>query len=227
MLPIAILSPVTVRNMALMRKLALVPLLLLACTGAKAAGEFYCCQDPSSGRRVCGDLLPEQCRGHAYRVLDHAGNIVKEVGPPLTPEQKAEQAQEAKRRKQLEDAKREQRRRDQALLETYSTPEDIDLAQKKAESDITMVIQATLTRLDALYSKRKKLSNEAEFYKKKAMPPELTRDLSTVDHEIRLQQQLLDLKKKDFETIKAKYDGDRQRYFELTRRRPANGSTPR
>ena len=32
---------------------------------------------------------------------------------------------------------------------------------------------------------------------------------------------LLELKKKDFETIKAKYDADRKRYFELTRRPPA------
>lgn len=203
-----------------MRKLALPLLALLLANSAQAANEFYCCQDPASGRRVCSDTLPEQCRGRAYRILDSGGNIIKDVGAPLSPEQKAEQALENKRRKQLEEAGREQRRRDQALLDTYATPEDIDLAQKKAEADVNTAILAAIGRIDAAQVKRKKLADEAEFYKKKTLPPELDRNLRAIDHEIRLQQELLDLKKKEFDTIKAKYDADRKRYFELTRRPP-------
>lgn len=204
-----------------MRKRLLTSVFLLLATSVQGAGEFYCCQDPSSGRRVCGDTLPEQCRGRAYRMLDSGGNIIKEVGPPLTAEQKAEQAAENRRKKKQEEADRELRRRDQALLDTYTTPEDIDLAQKKAEADVNFAILAAIARIDAAQSKRKKFADEAEFYKKKAMPPDLERELKAIDHEIRLQQELLDLKKKDFETIKAKYDADRKRYFELTRRPPA------
>jgi len=204
-----------------MRKLLFAPLLLLLATSGQAAGEFYCCQDPNNGRRVCGDTLPEQCRGRAYRVLDSSGNVVKEVGPPLTAEQKAEQAQENRRKKNQEEADRELRRRDQALLDTYTTPEDIDLAQKKAEADVNFAILAAIARIDAIRSKRKKFENEAEFYKKKALPPDLDRELRNLDHEIRLQQELLDIKKRDFESIKAKYDADRKRYYELTRRPPA------
>lgn len=191
---------------------------LLLATSALAASEFYCCQDPATGRRVCGDTLPEQCRGRAYRVLDNSGNIVKEVGAPLTPEQKAEQILENRRRKQLEDASREQRRRDQALLDTYSTTDDIDIAQKKAEADVNFAIQAANARIASAQVKRKKLTDEAEFYKKKALPPELEKDLRAIDHEIKLQNELLDLKNKEFDTIKAKYDADRKRYFELTRK---------
>jgi hypothetical protein len=203
-----------------MRKTALPLLVLLAVGSAQAASEFYCCQDPANGRRVCGDTLPEQCRGRAYRILDSGGNIVKEVGAPLTPEQKAELILENKRRKQLEDAGREQRRRDQALLDTYTTAEDIDLAQKKAEADVNLAIQATNERIATAQKKRKKFADEAEFYKKKALPPELEKDLRAIDHEIRLQQELIALKQKEFDTIKAKYDADRKRYFELTRKSP-------
>ena len=201
-----------------MPKLLLLPLLLISLGSAQAAGEFFCCHDPSTGRRVCGDVLPDQCRGRAYRVLDSGGNIVKEVGAALTPEQKAEQVAENRRRKQLEDASREQRRRDQALLDTYAMPEDIDLAQKKAEADVNFAILATISRIDQARSKRKKFEDEAKFYKKKALPPDLERDLRALEHEIKLQQELLDIKKRDFEAIKAKYDADRKRYFELTRR---------
>ena len=203
-----------------MRKTVLPLLVLLAVGSAQAASEFYCCQDPANGRRVCGDTLPEQCRGCAYRILDSGGNIVKEVGAPLTPEQKAELILENKRRKQLEDAGREQRRRDQALLDTYTTAEDIDLAQKKAEADVNLAIQATNERIATAQKKRKKFADEAEFYKKKALPPELEKDLRAIDHEIRLQQELIALKQKEFDTIKAKYDADRKRYFELTRKSP-------
>lgn len=201
-----------------MHKLLLAPLLLLSLGSANAAGEFYCCHDPSNGRRVCSDMLPEQCRGRAYRVLDSSGNLLKEVGAALTPEQKAEKILENKRRKELEDASRQQRRRDQALLDTYSMPEDIDLAQRKAEADVNLAILATIARIDQARTKRKKFENEAEFYKKKALPPDLERDLRAIDHEIKLQQDLLEIKKRDFEIIKAKYDADRKRYFELTRR---------
>ena len=203
-----------------MRKTALPLLVLLAVGSAQAASEFYCCQDPANGRRVCGDTLPEQCRGRAYRILDSGGNIVKEVGAPLTSEQKAVLILENKRRKQLEDAGREQRRRDQALLDTYTTAEDIDLAQKKAEADVNLAIQATNERIATAQKKRKKFADEAEFYKKKALPPELEKDLRAIDHEIRLQQELIALKQKEFDTIKAKYDADRKRYFELTRKSP-------
>ena len=201
-------------------------LLALAANAAVAAGEFYCCPDPASGRRICGDTLPEQCRGRAYRILDSGGNIVKEVGPPLTPEQKVELAVEARRKKQLEDAAREQRHKDQALLDTYATPQDIDLAQNKAETDVTLAIQDTQARIDEARSKRKKFEAEAEFYQKKTMPAELAKELRTLEHEIKIQQELMDAKRREFDLIKTKYDADRKRYYEVTKRPPTPAAAP-
>lgn len=218
------------------RRALLLPLfLLLLAPSAQAAGEFYCCQDPSSGRRVCGDSLPTQCRGQAYRILDSGGNVVREVGPPLTPEQKAEQAAEARRRKQMEEDARELRRKDQALLDTYATPQDIDLAQGKAERDVNIAIRNGEMSITASRTKRKKYEAEAEFYKKKALPAQLEKELRTIDHEIKVQQELIDVKKRELEVIRSKYEADRKRYFELTGRapdgtpikRPASSSTTR
>lgn len=196
-------------------------LLLLATASVQAAGDFYCCPDPVSGRRVCGDTLPEQCRGRAYRVLDRAGNTVKEVGPPLTAEQKAELAAESLRKKQLDEAAREQRRKDQALLDTYASPQDIDLAQRKAENDVNTAVQNAQASIEAARNKRKKFEQEAEFYKKKTMPAELAKEMRALDHEIKVQHELMDVKKQDAAAIRAKYELDRKRYFELTGRSPA------
>ncbi|KAB2922936.1 MAG: hypothetical protein F9K30_11680 [Dechloromonas sp.] len=202
------------------RFLTLPLLLLLLAPHAKAAGEFYCCQDPTSGRRICGDSLPLQCRGQAYRILDSGGNVTKEVGPPLTPEQKAEQVAEARRRKQMEEEARELRRKDQALLDTYATPQDIDLAQGKAERDVMLAIRNAEASIEASRIKRQKFEAEAEFYKKKTMPAPLGKELRAIDHEIKVQQELIDVKKRELETIRAKYEADRKRYFELTGRAP-------
>jgi len=85
-------------------------------------------------------------------------------------------------------------------------------------------MQDTQARIDAARKKRLKFEAEAEFYKKKAMPPELQKELRALDHEIKVQQELLDVKQHDLEAIKAKYDADRKRYFELTGRTPQAAS---
>ena len=198
----------------------LLPLILFAALQANAAGEFYCCQDPGNGRRVCGDTLPAACRGQAYRLIDRSGNVIKEVGKPLTAEQKAEQAALEKQRKEQEELAREQRRKDQALLDTYARPEDIDHAQGKAEADVNFSIKSAQSKIADVQKKRVKLMNEAEFYKKKTIPAELDRELKATEHEIKVQQELLEVKQHDLNSIKAKYDADRKRYFELTGRTP-------
>ncbi|MBS1160485.1 MAG: hypothetical protein H6R15_2904 [Proteobacteria bacterium] len=209
-----------------MPKRLLFPLLLLIASSAQAASEFYCCQD-AGGRRVCADTLPEQCRGRPYRILDSAGNVTKEVGPPLTAEEKAAQAAANLRKKQQEEAAREQQRKDQALLETYATMQDIDMSQRKAENDVNLAIAATQAKIDSVTAKRKKLLDEAEFYRKKKLPAELDKNLRAVEHELKVEQELLDFKKHDFETIRAKYDADRRRYRELTgNHRPAPPPAP-
>ena len=199
-------------------------IVLLAAFSTQAAapvtpGKMYCCE----GGRICGDSLPEQCRGKAYRILDSSGNVLKEVGPPLTAEQKAQAAAEAQHKKELEEQAKEQRRKDQALLDTYATPQDIDLAQRKAEADVNLAIKGAEDRIAAARKQRMKFEEEAEFYKKKALPPEVAKGIRDADHEIKTQQELLDVKKGDAATIKAKYDADRKRYGELTGR---NTTTP-
>ena len=183
--------------------LATFGLLLLAATTAQAAGEFYCCPDPVNGRRICSDRMPEQCRGRAYSVLDRSGNLVKEVGPPLTQEQKAEQATEARRNKLIEEQAREQRRKDQALLDTYATPMDIDLAQTKAENDVKFSITTAQEAINEATEKRRKLEAEAEFYKNRDLPPELARALRDTDDEIKANWSLLNSKKSELENMRA------------------------
>lgn len=194
----------------------LLVLSLLAVAGSAQAANMYCCQDPGSGRRVCSDNLPEQCRGRPYKILDGAGNIIREVEAPLTPEQKAQRAAEEKRRKEEEAIAREQRRKDQALLDTYGSLQDIDIARARSEGLAKDAIRQTEEKIANLRQQRKKWENEAEFYKKGNLPPEVDKGLREADYELRAYTRLLESKTKDLETIRAKYDEDRRRFLDIT-----------
>lgn len=193
------------------------PLLLgLLFAGPLAAQNLYCCHDPSSGRRVCGDTVPEVCKGRGHKVIDRNGTVIREVGPPLTAEQKAEQAAEAKRKKELEALQREQQRRDAALLETYSNEEDIDRMLARAEEDIKKGMAQAEERIAEAQKRRTKFENEAEFYKNKELPTEVRRGLKNAEDEIAAQKSLLDNKQKDLEATRQKYAQDKKRYREVT-----------
>lgn len=182
-----------------------------------APGAFYCCVD-GSGRRVCGDLLPPQCSNLPHKVYNRQGMLMREVGPPLTPQEKAAQAEAAQKEKQQEAQAREQRRKDQALLETYSSLEDVDRMQARAEEDVRNTIRIAETKLAEARKRRKKFENEAEFYPNRALPPDVAKGLRDEENEIKAQTELIEAKTREMELIKTKYAEDRRRYFELTRR---------
>ena len=192
--------------------------LALAMSLPASAANFFCCPDPQSGRRICGDSLPEICRGRAYRILDGNGNLVREVPAALTPEQKAAKAEEERRRHQQEEIDREQRRKDTALLATYASQQDIDIAQQKTESDARLIMQGIQARIDEATKKRKRAQEELEFYRGKPVPPALSQRLKSLDEEVAALQQELAGKQQEFGTIRQRYDGERQRLRELTGR---------
>ncbi|HZX31150.1 MAG TPA: hypothetical protein VFF03_07340 [Rhodocyclaceae bacterium] len=195
-------------------RFASLTLALLAANVAQA-GNMLCCQDATTGRRVCGDSLPEQCRGRAYKILDGAGNVIKEVGPPMTAEQKALAAVEAQRKKEEEAARQEQRRKDQALLATYSSLQDIEQARTRAVNDVLEAVKQAEAKVDGLRKQRKKYEAEMEFYKNKTPPPDLAKNLRDIDYDIKAQTGLIDSKKAELEQVRTKYDTDKRRYTEL------------
>ena len=204
-------------TVSVLRQLAIL-FLLLSSLSAQGAGSFFCCSDPASGRRTCGDALPEVCRGKAYKVLGTDGSIIKEVGPPLTLEQRNEAVALAKRKQEQEDVVRELRRKDQALLDTYSSIKDIDVAQQQAEADLQHAIVSANAQIDVIREQRTKFEREAEFYKKRTVPADVAKGLRETEYNIKLLEETREVKRRDFVAIKAKYDSDRRRYLEITSR---------
>jgi hypothetical protein len=195
--------------------------LLIAALGlggdALAAGNFYCCNDPA-GKQVCGDILPQACLGRPHREVGESGMTLRHIDAPLTAEQRAQRVAEEERNKIEEERRKEQQRKDQALLNTYGNEKDIEVMRKRAEADVYQSVKNAESKIVEARTLRKKFENEAEFYKKKALPAEIQKGLRDADVEIKAQESVIDAKKKELEIIRLKYDDDLRRYQDLTRR---------
>lgn len=202
------------------RAVVFVCLTMLAAAPAVAQLRMYKCVD-AKGRTYYTQVPPPECLGRDTQELNKSGSVIRRTPRevPLTPEQKA--AREADRKKKLESEERakEEQRKNTALLNTYSSEKDIDDARARALRETEAAIKETEKRITAAEKRRKDLESEKEFYLKRPVPAKLKQDISNIEIEIRNQNELLDAKKKEIGTINARYDQDKRRYVELTRKR--------
>lgn len=194
-------------------------LVLFLCLPGLAAAErvTYCCAD-DSGHQTCGDVLPPQCYNKAYRVLGSKGMTVRRVETPLTPEQRAQREDEAQRKQAEERLVREQRRRDQALLETYASDKEIDAMRDRAMRSHEQSLREFQARRLELQKKQKGYASEAEFYTKKPMPAELRNAMKDTETELQGLDAQVAARQKDADVTRAKFDDEKQRFLDLKRR---------
>lgn len=193
--------------------------LLFAAGHAGAANRLYCCSD-EQGRQVCGDILPQACIGRAYREIGDSGQTVRRVDAPLTAEQRARRDAEEKQRREQELAQNQQRRRDQALLDTYGSERDIETLRSRAEDEVRRAIRDAEAKIEDARRRRQKFEDEAEFYLKKTLPGEVEKGLIDTRLEIKASESVIESKKRELATIRDKYAEDLRRWRELSRKAP-------
>ncbi len=195
---------------------------LLAVAPAAAQERMYKCVD-ARGKVYYTQVPPPECLGRDTQELNKSGTLIRKnpATIPLSPAQ--EQAREAERRKKIEDEERskEERRKNLALLNTYSSEKDIEDARARTLKEAQGAIEDTERSIAGAQKRQQELEAEKEFYVKKPMPFKLKQEIANNEIQIRNQTVLLDAKKKEINTINAKYNEDRRRYIELTGGKPA------
>jgi hypothetical protein len=186
-------------------------------------GTVFCCAD--NGHQVCGDVLPLQCYGKGYREVSPQGTVRRLVEAPLTPEQLARREAEERARRAEIASRRAENRRNQSLLETYSSVADIETRRDRALEVVALELKQAEARRALMLKKREGLNREAEFYQKREMPPALAASLRESDGELNAQSLLVEAKRRDIEAIRTRYEQDRARYIMLTETRPGGGSS--
>jgi hypothetical protein len=181
------------------------------------------------GKKYFGQTVPSQCVGQAVEYLDKSGNLVKRVAAALTPEQRA--AREAEDRKNAEAAAvaKDVARRNRALLETYTSEKDIDFARQRTLRDNEVVVKEIEGRIGQVEKRRQELKKEMEFYQGKNKPPaKLAQDVTNNEIDLNSQRELLNAKKREVDSINAKYDDDKKRFLDLNKggAAPAEAAPP-
>ena len=209
-----------------MQKLSLIAAAtLLAAPLAADAQSVYTYRCTSKeGHKYYGSTIPPQCYGRPVEQLNSQGLVVKRIDPEGDEKAREEKEAAAAKAKEVESASREDLRRGRALLATYTSERDIEEARKRDLADNERAVQDVETKIEGLKKRRAGYEKELAFYKDgtdkkaKAGPPsKLTHDINNVDIDLKAQEDLLQVKKKEVTQINAKYDQDKKRYLEAVR----------
>jgi hypothetical protein len=173
---------------------------VLALAPLAAQAQSYRCVG-KDGKKYYGQSVPPQCTGVVVELISAQGTLLKRIDPQASADERAKkEAEEADRRKQAVLTK-EQGRRNQALLATYASEKDIDDMRRRALEDNQRVMRDLEGKVAAL--------------KQRLAAPKA--DAKGINMELGMQEELLAAKRKELDTINAKYDDDKRRYLELTK----------
>jgi hypothetical protein len=162
------------------------------------------------------DRVPPEAVNKGNVELNKQGVPVKKTDPALTPEQLRARAQEEERARVLAKQQEEVARRDRALLSSFTSESEIDLARNRTLQTIDSVIQSSKAYSEQLTKRKAKIETaRTTEYANKALPAAMERELENINAELARQEELIALKQREIITVNAKYDGEKKRWREL------------
>jgi hypothetical protein len=189
-------------------------LLALALSAGPAQGTTYKWVD-DKGIVHYTDKIPPEALNKGNVELNKQGLPIKKTDPALTVEQQRARAAEEARALQVAKDRELVDRRDRALLATYTTESEIDLARNRAVSTIDAQVQSA-TGYSAMLNKRKvDLDSKKAALGDKPVPPVLEREATNISDELAKQADLIAAKQKEIIIVNARYDADKKRWKEL------------
>jgi hypothetical protein len=198
-------------------KLALLAAAALAAAPLVAEAQSYRCVG-KDGKKYYGQSMPTQCIGQPVEMLNAQGMVVQRIDAQATAAARAQAEAEEQEKKKRETFLKEESRRNKALLATYTSEKDIELARSRALAENQSAVREIEARIAALKKRQADLAKEMEFYQGKNKPPaKLENDIKNAEIDLKAQEGLRAAKRKEVESINGKYDEDKKRYIQLTR----------
>jgi hypothetical protein len=187
-------------------------LLLAGAGGARAA--MYKWVD-EKGVVHYTDKMPPEAVDKASVELNKQGVTVKKTEKALTLEQRQALEQEAERKREAARAQEEIARRDRALVSSYTSEAEIDLARNRSMQTINNVILSAQAFTEQL--RKRKVDVEARKAQSEGKPvvAVLDRELESIDLELARQADVIAQKQREATALTARYDADKQRWREL------------
>jgi hypothetical protein len=194
-------------------RIALAVVTIVFAGSASAAGT-YKWTDEQGGVHY-SDKAPPETPAKGATVLDKQGRQVKKIDPPLTPEQTKAKADEEERQRGLAKARDDQARKDRALMQSYTSESEIDIARNRAISTLESQIKSAEAFSADLTRRQKNIAKQKASYGSKPIPIEIEREATAIDNELSRQAILIRQKQEELTLVAAKYDTITQRWREI------------
>ncbi|HEX3061084.1 MAG TPA: DUF4124 domain-containing protein, partial [Usitatibacter sp.] len=130
---------------------------------APLASAAYRCVD-ERGLTLVGDTPPAGCANVPMFEIGQSGKVLRRIEPTPTPEQLKALKEEQERKKAEQKAAVEQKRQDLALLASYGSAGEFDVARDRNVEPVVSRIAAAEQRMKELDARKKDLSTQMEFY---------------------------------------------------------------
>lgn len=188
-------------------------------TNPKSTG-IICWLDKNGRQIGCGYAVPPEYANNPTRELNTRGITVKKSDAVLTGEALRAKQEEEARRKADEQERALQRKRDQALLNSYSSEREIDARRDRDLAQVDLSIIGLETHLKQIRTGEQELLRRLEGFTKAGKPPpaQLAEDVARVAAETADIERLISQRRNEQVALRAKYNELRLRYLELTQR---------
>lgn len=175
-------------------------------TYSAAEGKMHKWKD-KNGVTQYGEVIPPEYAGQEVTDIDKRGLEVKKKEKVAVKKERVATQEEL-----------DQQRKDQALLSSFTSSEDIDLARDRNLQQVNAGISGIQMRIksaeeDLASLKKEKEGNESAH---KAVPQGLLDDIKTMGAKIDKLKGELEKSKADAAKIRDRYDSDKKRFIELT-----------
>jgi hypothetical protein len=199
--------------------------LLLAITALYIpfAGAAFRCVDEKGVTHI-GDTPPAACGSVVMQEFKPDGRVIRKIDPTPTPEQAKALAVEQERKREADKRAGEQKRKDAALLSTFSSEREFDVVLERTINPIRSRMKGAQERIAAIDTRQQKIEEELEFYKagkskasKKSdeAPPTLVAEQERLFFEKQTLVNGLAANEKDIRELTERFEADKQRWTRI------------
>jgi chromosome segregation ATPase len=199
-------------------------LLALAAFSPCAFADAIKCID-SNGKVYYSDKPSLECGKGATKKLSPSGVERPGEQGELTPEQRKADAEKKKAIEAEKVRVIECQRSIKALTTTYNSPQEIDAAREKNLQQANDTIQGLRQKIADIQQSQIDLQKQMEAYRGKKVPADLKESVNQADKDLRTNQDLVISKRRELDSIRAKFEAEKTLFLDLTSANPSPAAT--
>jgi hypothetical protein len=190
-----------------------------------AAGAAFKCVDEKGVTHI-GDTPPAACANVTIHEIKPSGTVIRKIEPTPSPEHVRALQAEQERKREADKLAAVQKRKDEALLATFSSEREFDVVLERTVSPIRARMKSSAERIKAIEERQQKIDDELEFYKAgkskaakagkaDAAPPSLVAEQERLWHEKQTLAGGIAAQEKEIEQLQARFDTDKKRWVRI------------